>query len=162
MFRLGSPVSWAFHGRDPGPFMPAIVEGIVPALTRRRSKGPRDAGTSITVTFASERSRSAAAIQPTSIRGPGAVASIRAAIQGNTRPAESFDSHRLEELGCDLTDNREEFIRHLIARYKAGEFGKACEPWNGVRHRQRQLQHRARKWLTDETSLACKTDVVRG
>ena len=26
--------------------------------------------------------------------------------------------------GCDLTDDREEFIRHLIARYKAGELGK--------------------------------------
>jgi hypothetical protein len=29
-----------------------------------------------------------------------------------------------ESLGCDLTDDREEFIRHLIARYKAGELGK--------------------------------------
>ena len=26
--------------------------------------------------------------------------------------------------GCDLTDDREEFIRRLIARYRAGELGK--------------------------------------
>jgi len=26
--------------------------------------------------------------------------------------------------GCDLTDDREEFIRRLIARYNAGELGK--------------------------------------
>jgi hypothetical protein len=67
---------------------PALQWRACPPSPAAGQKTPaRNAGTSIAVTCASERLRSAPAIQPTPIRGPGAVASIRAAIQGNRGPA---------------------------------------------------------------------------